>query len=1163
VVITENFTAFRLSEKIVSVKEFLSENIQMLLRYLHNNKINILFVFITLSLPLHLISQIDFSYRASYTYLKGKDAASINNDWMKPGFDDSGWLTGNAPFRYGDGTWGVELTDMQNNYSTLYMRSEFVCANAATIKELLFTVDYDDGFVIWINGVEILRRNAPESLTYDAFATENHESGLGEEYTVDAVSVNLVEGTNLIAVQGFNVSLSSSDFYFDMAIWAEEDLPEITGDLGINFSVQSGFFSSPFNVVITLNDPTAQIVYTLDGSNPQYSGSSFTVDSPANVLIDPSSNTGRPVTPAVVLRASAGRTGYKSSRPSTRTYIFIEQVKSQSWPGGEWPDENVNGQLIDLEMDSRIVTSPEYSGILENSLLDIPVLSVVTDLKNLFSPVSGIYVNAEGHGINWERDCSVELIQTDGTEGFNVNAGLRIRGGWSRHDNFPKHSFRLFFREKYGVVKLFFPLFGNEGTDYYDKIDLRTEQNYAWSTGSPYNSFVREVFSRDTQRDMGQPYTRSRYYHLYLNGMYWGLYQTQERSEARFASSYMGGDNEDYDVVKVNTENYSYTIEATDGLLDSWQRIWNLCNTGFTSNSNYFKLQGKDPDGKPVKGGEVMVDIDNLIDYMLVIFYTGNFDAPTSSFSNNKGCNNFFAIDNREDKSTGFIFFAHDSEHSLFDEPHNPGTGLNEDRVNLATRTDQMKMELNDFTKFHPQWLHHKLTANSEYRIRFADRAYSHFQPGGVFSPEQSLARINTRIKEVEMAVIAESARWGDARREGGVPYTKNDNWLPEINKIRNKFIPYRNSIVIAQLKEAGLYSLIDAPVINTPDSVITQRDIILTSPVTIELVNPNPYGTIYYTLDNIDPRKTGDGIYNGTLFSTRDIKLTISASSILKSRIYYNGIWSPLKHVNFIKHQEDYSNIKVTELHYHPPDYIVGTDTTSGKDLEFIEFKNTGENAVNLSGLILDSAVHYQFPVKRLLAPGQFFVVASKPSCFYDYYGMIASDNYQGNFSNAGEEVLLTDAAGNKVIHFAYDDSAPWPTAADGNGFSLSSVEINPSGDPANYWYWTQSVKRDGSPFADNTLSDYEDTGLLPEGTLMAYPNPTKGLLTLRLITEEEINQIELLLFNMTGKLLKKATIGNPGMLDLAAYDLPAGIYILKANTQHFSTRLRIILVR
>ena len=94
----------------------------------------------------------------------------------------------------------------------------------------------------------------------------------------------------------------------------------------------------------------------------------------------------------------------------------------------------------------------------------------------------------------------------------------------------------------------------------------------------PRNTAVREVFSRDTQRDMGQPYTRSRYYHLYLNGMYWGLYQTEERPESHYGASYFGGNKDDYDVIKVNSEG-SLKIEATDGNLLSWQKIYDLSTT--------------------------------------------------------------------------------------------------------------------------------------------------------------------------------------------------------------------------------------------------------------------------------------------------------------------------------------------------------------------------------------------------------------------------------------------------------------------------------------------------------------------------------------------------------------------------------------------------------
>jgi hypothetical protein len=1107
-----------------------------------------------------LSAQIDFTYQSEYSYLKGKDAASLPGTWMNPSFDYSGWTKGKAPFRYGNGTGGTELADMQNSYTTVFLRSTFNCSSKDLIKELTILADYDDGFIIWINGVIALNINGPSSPGYNSVAPANHESGTGIGYTISTGSLNLVDGLNYIAVQGFNVSLASSDFYFDIEIHAEKNLPQLIDSIGIGFSAQSGFYENPFNLVLTSSDTSVQIVYTLDGSNPQNSVTGFILDPPATIAIDPASTTGRPVTPSVIVRASVSKSGYKPSFPVSRTFIFLEKVKTQSWPGGNWPSGDINGQLIDLAMDPEVVNDPLYSGQIVSSLLSIPSISIITDLKNLFDPASGIYVNATGHGLDWEKECSAELINPDGSKGFNVNAGLRIRGGYSRNDAYPKHAFRLFFREEYGVDKLRYPLFGDEGVDVFDKIDLRAEQNYAWSNGSSNNSMVREVFSRDTQRDMNQPYTRSRYYHLYLNGMYWGLFQSQERSEARYAQSYFGGSEEDYDVIKVNTN--GYIVEVTDGSMASWQNLYNLCQKGFASNADYFKIEGKDQYGKPVKGGEIMVDLDNLIDFMSVIFYTGNFDSPTAVFMQNKKANNFYAIDDRENKSKGFVFFAHDAEHTLFDEAHSPGIGLYEDRVNIGTRTDNLRMEVSDLSRFHPQWLHFKLSANPEYRIRFADRAWKHFSDKGVFSPDSVLKRINKRINEVDGAVVAESARWGDSKRTGA-PYTKNGTWIPEINKIRNRFIPLRTSIVIDQLKQADLYPDILAPVISSQTGTVIESDVILTSPLSIKIENPNSSGTIYYTLNGTDPRKVGGGITTGALFSLNDINLNITASTRIETRVLSGGQWSAMRLINFINQKENYADFRVTELHYHPPDYISGSDTTKGQDLEFIEFKNIGKNAINLTGLKIDSAVHYAFPENSLLPPKQFYVVASKPSKFYNYYGMLASGNFEGNFSNAGEEIILSDAVGSEIMNFVYEDSSPWPSAADGEGYSLSSAEINPSGSPADYSYWTLSVKKDGTPFADNLLEQVEPPDTKNYGSLVAYPNPTTGLMTVQLLTDEEVSSMDLMLFTVTGKMVKHSTIGNPGLIDLSSLSLPAGVYIVKVTSSKYSARIPVILTK
>src|SRR5690606_37429465 len=88
---------------------------------------------------------------------------------------------------------------------------------------------------------------------------------------------------------------------------------------------------------------------------------------------------------------------------------------------------------------------------------------------------------------------SLELIQPDASTGFQIDAGLRMRGGQSRSGTFPKHSFNLFFRSQYGASKLEFPLFGADGASKFDSISLRCEHGYAYA--DPYALSYRTQFT--------------------------------------------------------------------------------------------------------------------------------------------------------------------------------------------------------------------------------------------------------------------------------------------------------------------------------------------------------------------------------------------------------------------------------------------------------------------------------------------------------------------------------------------------------------------------------------------------------------------------------------------------------------------------------------------
>ncbi|MCX5636845.1 MAG: CotH kinase family protein, partial [Planctomycetota bacterium] len=572
----------------------------------------------------------------------------------------------------------------------------------------------------------------------------------------------------------------------------------------LKFSHNRGFYDEPFSVTIATDTEGATIRYTVNGeipNDPMYRWP------PGAIYTSPI-----PINKTTCLRAVALKPGWKPSNLDTNTYIFVSDVITQSphgeIPGSGWPASNINGQVIDYGMDPDVVNDSQYANLMDDALLAIPTISLVTKLAYLFDPSTGIYVHADQRGRAWERPVSVELINPNGNEGFQINAGLRIRGGYSRWGDNPKHAFRLLFRPEYGQAKLKFPLFGDEGVDEFENIDLRTSMNYSWSFGGDSrNTFVRDEFSRDLQGATGAPYTRSRYCHLYINGQYWGLFDTEERPEAAYGESYFGGNKDDYDVVKVAYG--SYNIEATDGTLDAYYRLWQAAAAGFATNEAYYKVQGLNPDGTRNPAYERLVDIDNVINCMLCTFYVGDFDGPISNFLGNNRPNNFYGIYNRINQD-GFKYFRHDCEHTLFDI----SSGWGYDRTGPFPAGQQ-------FQYFNPQWLHQQLVAHPDYRLRVADRAFKYFFNNGPMTPDAAAARIQKWANQIDLAIIAESARWGDAKTHP--PLTRND-WLnadQAVNWIINDYLPSRTSTVLNQLKSKGWYPNIDSPTFSHPGGLV------------------------------------------------------------------------------------------------------------------------------------------------------------------------------------------------------------------------------------------------------------------------------------------------------------------------------------------------------
>lgn len=992
-------------------------------------------------------------------------------------------------------------TDIQNlmfeRNPSAFVRLPF--NSAETLDTLRLNVRYDDGFVAYLNGVEVAQRNAPASLAFDSSATANRaltNVTMIESIDLSSTISSMVPGTNVLAVQILNYGATNADALFQgelvatrtqrtTNVFLADATPRALNDTesyidevkDTHFSVDRGFFTNAFSLSITSGTPDALIYVSFNADEPG-PGKGFLY---TNALT---------ITNTTIVRARAYKPNWKPTLVDTHTYLFLGDVIFQA---PNWQQNNVpptyfpvswGANAVDYGMDPNVVSNYSLAQWHE-ALTQIPSMSVVTEMGHLFDANTGIYANALQQGELWERAASIELLDpTNAVPGrFQENCGLRIRGGFSRNPQFRKHAFRVFFRREYGAGKLNYPLFENEGAQEFDKIDLRTSSNYAWARESSaangtQDTNVREVWSRLTLGAMGQPYRRSRYYHLYLNGQYWGIYETDERPEASYGATYFGGDRENFDTVKCGNRGTEpdFITEATDGNLMAFSNLWVMCRFHSTNAtpSNYFRILGRNPDGSRNPALPVMLDVDNLIDYMIGIFYTGDGDATLSAFLANNRPNNWFGMRDRTNPNVGFRFFNSDCEHTL---------GAPSSQVDrTGPWRDAAGSNIGNFLYANPQYLHEDLMWNAEYRQLFADHVQKHFFNNGALTLEQATNRWWFKANQISKAIRANSARWGDAVREP--PYGESD-WTNVINSVANTWFPPRANIVLQQLRIDGLYPSNGAPNFSQTGGAVPNG-------YSLVLTHTNNSGVVYYTLDGTDPRAIGGGVAPGALAYSGAI--VINSPVTVRARVLVNGVWSAVVEFSFFPPQ-DLSKLLVTEVMYHPPD--VGL--TDGDDFEFLELKNAGTNTLSLTGLRF-TGINFTFTNGTSLAPGQFFVLARNAAQFaVKYPGVTVNGIYSGRQDNAGETITLSHPLGAEVLSVSYGVLAPWPVTPDGFDFSLVPVQPNTNPDFDNPLNWRASTLPGGSPGMDDP------------------PSPIPSILINEVLTHSETTNDFIELFNPT----------------------------------------------
>lgn len=543
----------------------------------------------------------------------------------------------------------------------------------------------------------------------------------------------------------------------------------------VNFSNNDVFHQSAFYLTLSPSVTGMKVYYTLNGSRPTKNNAKL-YTSPINIT------TTTPVSAACI-------DGDSVCQIFTKTYIFLNDVyKQSSSPTGypmQWSKKDAKSYYAaDYGMDTKITQGTEYKNLMDSAMKAIPTVCIVTDINNLFShsenPDSGgIYIftgkDFSKLGDGWERPASIEYYDPKTKGSFQLNCGLLLHGGNSRNpQNSPKHSFRVSFRKQYGAGKLKYKLFEDaDAVKKFDHLILRAGYNYTWiKNGStklyPQNiiqrtnaQYILDSWAKEVQHSMGDLFTHRRFCHLYLNGLYWGLYELCEKINNNFAQAYLGGEEEDYDVVDV--------AEMIDGTRDVYTKMYTTATSvDSTENDiNYLKLTT-----------DTLLDLENYLDYMLINWYIGNDDWDN---------NNWRCIRNRVNAKDGFKYLVWDAETAFTDVAYNKVVKSNGNPTKIMAA----------------------LKKNPKFKALAQKVIEKHLTGDGILTPEKASALYKKIADEIDLPIICESARWGDYRimtGETNVTYTRNNHWLPRKQDLLNNYFPKRTSNLLSQLDSFGLY---------------------------------------------------------------------------------------------------------------------------------------------------------------------------------------------------------------------------------------------------------------------------------------------------------------------------------------------------------------------
>lgn len=1057
------------------------------------------------------------------------------SNWNQLSFNSSSWSIGPSGFGYGDGDDNTEIT----NTVSVYLIKPFSITDFDQIKKLAFHIDYDDGFVAYLNGNEFARDNiegTPPAFNQGTLTWREAEminGGSPSLFWVDSAEAWVNEGPNVLAIQVHNFNSSSSDLtcipFFTLGRNSHSgSAPTIAEEIDLPLSIlHSNFKISSNGETILMTDSDSVLVDSIYTGILQSDVSIGRINDGENYGLflepTPAETNGEESVLGVLNDITFSQESGFYNLAILPVSITTSDEDAAIYYTLDGSEPTINSILYTnnpiLISENRVLRATSFKAnwisspiktatfILESGDNNFPTIFLSTNPDNFFDFNTGIYEmgpNASQDyphfGANfwedWEKPIFLEVLETDGTY-FSAPAGVKIFGGWSRGQS--QKSLSLFARSQYGASEFNYRFFPDLELEDFQSLVLRNSGN-DWNFTMLRDGFMTSIF-HDVDLDV-QSY---RPMLVYLNGEFWGLYNLREKVNEHFIAGHHPVDPDEIDLIEVQT--------ANEGSIDDYDELLDYVTQSDMTDPIVFDSLSK------------WIDIDNHIDYNIAQIFIDNRDWP--------GNNIKYWRPQQNDGLWRWILYDTDFGFGI---PWN-GQGYDYNTLLFALEENGPGWPNPPYSTF----LLRKLFENSDYRDRFVNIFCDRLNT--VFKSAFLNGRINEMASYIQDIIPFHRGKWPNSAQDWNYHIEILENFANNrslyVRQHLSSFFNLSSPALVTFISSLGGEIKINSIF---PDSYPWAGYYYPSVPIEIEAIPEDGY------------RFIGWAQYSD---STAKMKVQISNNSMI------TALFEEIPGDATI-------DLVINEINYNSSDQF---DTG-----DWVELYNNGSERIDISGWYFTDENEdnkFIFPENSNIDPNAYIVLAQNVESFLALFP--ENSNLYGSFnfglSGGGEEISLYDASDALVDQVEYNDDLPWPTEPDGNGPTLELMHPDSLNEFSSSW---GSSAGNGTPGYINsifeTLKNTEDE-INPSDRILysVFPNPFNSHVKI-IFDIVKMSQINFTIVNILGEKVRTFENQNysSGLNTLVwdgknnfGQDLSTGIYFCRLKSKNIDKSIKLLYVK